>query len=194
MAARRSSKYRPNSGESEWDKNAKDSGSIPKGVVWLALVAGILFCTMGWNSALKDIAELSTLKAIESFKPVSAKWLKVSVRHDTAGAAEDHHPDVLYEYFVGGKSIWGWRFSYEEMPHPKTFWEMRLRPYRQGDSVTAYVSETDPKISLIEKKSDGLFRPYLKLFMSLGFVAVGILLLLVPLAVAVSRLKKGSQP
>lgn len=183
-------KYRPASGDTE-AKESREGGAVPAGVIWLCLGAGLLFSWMGARSAEKDYADLKRLTSVESYRATPARWLKVAVRHDSTGSAEDHHPDVLYEYFVKGESIWGWRLSYEDLPHAKTFWEMRLKPYRVGDTVTAYVSPLDKKEAVIEKRNDGLLRPYLKVAMSLAFAGLGVLLLSVPVWTALAGFKKG---
>jgi nitrogen fixation protein len=187
-------RYRPASGETQGKPDPRDSGGLPGGVIALSLGAGLLFAWMGLRSANKDYADLKRLTAAESYAATPAHWLKVGVRHDTAGSTEDFYPDVLYEYFVNGESIWGWRLSYEDLPHAKPFWDMRLKPYRVGDTVTVYVSPKDKKEAIVEKRNDGLFRPYLKVAMGLAFAAVGLALLSIPILTWLGGTKKQSPP
>jgi hypothetical protein len=185
-------KYRPAAGDSE-PRESRDAG-VPSGVIWLSLGAGLLFSWMGLRSADKDYADVKRLQSVHTYAATQARWLKVAVRHDSAGSDEDYHPDVLYEYFVNGESIWGWRLSYEDLPHAKNFWDMRLKPYRVGDTVTAYVSPMDKKEAVIEKRNDGMFRPYLKVAMGLAFAGIGFLLLSIPVWTGMASLRKQNPP
>lgn len=149
----------------------------PAGVRWLALLAGLLIAGLGAKSVSQDIRIIHKLTHLDAlYPPLPAKFLKVDVRNDSLGKSSDWYPDVLFEYFVDGKSVWGWRFSFEEEPQSKAYWEARLRNYQLGAHVTAYVNPLDPKDSFLEKKRDGLARPILKALLGMGFSLAGILL------------------
>ena len=159
-----------------------EEGRMPFGAHLLALIAGMVIAILGWKSAAADFRLLRKFTHFDAaYRPVPAKFLRVEVRRDTAGGENEYYPNVLFEFFVDGKSVWGWRFSYEEEPRPRAFWEERLRGFHPGDTVTAYVNPADPKDSLVEKKRDGnLFRLILKILMGSGFFLAGAALLLTP--------------
>ena len=92
-----------------------------------------------------------------------------------------------------GKRVWCWRYSYEEEPKPRSFWENRLRRWRVGDTVTAWVNPAEPKDSLIEKKRDaGLFRLAVKTALGMGFFLAGAVMAALPLwGWGKKRVKKG---
>ena len=158
------------------------AGGVPRGVRILAFLCGLLVCWLGFKSARQDWRRIDKLTHLDRLASTPGKFLQVQVRTDSAGGGEDWYPDVLYEYFVAGKSIWGWRFSYEEEPRPKSFWEERLRDYAQGGEVTVYYDPADPKESILEKERDSLYRVWLKLGLGAAFLAAGLVLSLLSLA------------
>jgi hypothetical protein len=173
--------YRPSSGDPSTHSDGGDNGRLPAGVMWLSLAAGALFMVMGARSAKQDFLDMHKLLQLSDYQASPAHWLKVELRQDSAGSGEEYYPNVLYEYFVAGRSIWGWRLSYEELPRPKAYWEMRLRPYKVGDTVTVFVHPENAQEAVAEKKSDGLFRPLVKVGMGVIFGIVGLLLFTVPI-------------
>lgn len=155
---------------------------MPFGVQLLAVVAGIVIFVMGVESILQDYRAVRKITRLEeSYVKMPARWLQVGVRAD-AGSSSKFYPDVLFEYFPDGKSVWGWRLSLEENPRSREHWEQRLAGYKAGDTVTAYVSPTDPKDSFVEPRTDGVFRYVLKGLVGVGFVVFGGLLVGIPTA------------
>ena len=169
--------FKPRSSD-EPEAMGNESGKTPIGVRLLALIAGIVLIIMGIRSVGQDVIEIRKLTALSDFSATSGKWLQVSIRQDSTGASDEFYPDVLYEYFVNGKSIWGWRLSYEDQSRPKTYWDMRLKGYRKDDSVMVYVNPHDAKDVIVEKKTDGLLRPILKALVGSGFALFGFVLVL----------------
>jgi hypothetical protein len=105
----------------------------------------------------------------------------VKVRRDSSGNETQYYPDVLYEYFVDGKSVWGWKLSHEEEPQPRAYWEDRLRGYKEGDTVSAYVHRVDPKDAVLDPRHDGdLHRLVLKIAVGAGFFLAGMALFAIP--------------
>ena len=147
----------------------------PFGVLLLAFFCGIFITYYGIKSTREDIRDIKHLTSFDTFIPTEGKMLQVKTRCDTANH-EDYYPDILFEYFVNQKSIWGWRLSYEEITQSKAYWEKRLQPYGVNQKVVVYYNPADPKDSLLEKKSDGLLRPLLKLSGGLAFVIFGLFL------------------
>jgi hypothetical protein len=135
---------------------------------------------MGAKSAYKDFTHARKLMGLESFQATPGKFLKVGIRHDSLGTERESYPDVLYEYFVDGKSIWGWRLSYEEEPKPAAYWKDRLKGYSQGSAVTVHYNPMEPKDSILEKKRDGLTRILLKTGLGGIFLLAGLLLAYLP--------------
>ena len=89
---------------------------------------------------------------------------------------------MLYEYFVDGKSIWGWRLSYEDEPKSEDYWKGRLAGYAEGKSVPVYYNPALPKDSIVEKKRDSLYRIIMKMALGIAFFAAGVLLAVLPAA------------
>lgn len=154
--------------------------SAPWGVLLLAFLSGIFIAYFGLKSTLEDIHELKHLTSFDTYTATEGRFLQVKTRADTA-SPEDYYPDILFEYFVNGKSIWGWRLSYEEVNKPKAYWENRLRNYTVNQKTTVYYNPLDPKDSMVEKKNDGLLKPILKLLGGLAFVIFGLFLFYIPL-------------
>lgn len=157
-------------------------GGTPMGVQILAFLSGLLVAFLGFKSTWQDFSHINKLSHLERFVETPGKILQVKVRTDSTGSADDYYPDVLYEYFVEGKSIWGWRLSYEEAPKPKAYWEKRLAGYAPGGSVTVYYDADQPKDAIIERKHEGLYRIWLKMGLGAGFLLVGLVLVVIPLA------------
>jgi Protein of unknown function (DUF3592) len=136
---------------------------------------------MGLKSVLQDYRSIHKLTHLdEEYRAIPAKFLLVQTRRDTTTSKEEYYPDIRFEYFVAGKSVWGWRFSWEEEPRSRSYWEKRLERYHAGDTVTAYVNPDDAKDSFVEKKWDNLFRQFLKAAVGLGFMGVGGILCVIP--------------
>lgn len=173
-------KYRPSSQGEAAAGESGEASRIPSGVLWLSFGAGLLFLVMGARSAHEDFKQVSKLLQLSSYQAMPARWLKVAVRRDTTESQDDFYPDILYEYLPKGQSVWGWRLSYEELPRPKSYWDMRLKPYHVGDTVTVYWNGEQAQECIVEKKSDGLVRPLLKVAMGLAFALVGAVLALIP--------------
>ena len=135
----------------------REEGEVrtPAGVRWLALLAGLLIAGLGAKSVLLDYSLINKLTHLDEFyRPLPAKFLKVDVRRDTSGNRNDWYPDVLFEYFVDGKSIWGWRLSYEEEPKPRAYWEERLARYTVGANVPVFYFAAEPKESKKEEPKE----------------------------------------
>lgn len=158
------------------------AGGTPLGVQILAFLCGLVVAYLGFKSTWSDYLLIDKMTHLDRFTETDGKFLHVKVRTDTTGASGDFYPDVLYEYFVDGKSIWGWRLSYEDEPRPKAYWEERLAAYRMGAPVKVFYDGTAPKESILEKKHDGLYRVGLKMALGIGFLMVGLVLALLPLA------------
>jgi hypothetical protein len=169
--------FRPSS-EGEIDSQEADSSNLPFGVKALAIIAGIVLIIMGLRSISQDVVEIRKLTSLSKFEKTQAKWLQVSIRQDTTGSSGEFYPDVLYEYFVQGKSIWGWRLSYEDQSQPQSYWEKRLIGYHKDDTVSVFVNPQDPKDAVVEKKTDGLLRPVLKALVGCGFAGFGLILVI----------------
>jgi hypothetical protein len=163
------------------DEPPETTGSIPFGVKLLAVIAGIVILVMGAESMRQDYREIRKLTHLDTdYRAQPGTWVQVKVRQDSSGSGK-FYPDVLFEYFVGGKSVWGWRLSLEEHPRPEGYWENRLAGYRVGDTVTVHVNPLDAKDSFVEMKTDGLIRPLLKGLVGLAFCVFGAFLLFIPL-------------
>ncbi len=152
----------------------------PLGVQLLAFLCGIVVAVLGFKSAHQDLVIIRKLTHLENFVEVPGKVLQVKVRVDSTGSSEDFYPDVLYEYFVEGASIWGWRLSYEEKPASKTYWEKRLSGYAVGATVPVYYNPALPKDSILEKRRENLFRNWMKMLLGIGFLTAGLVLVLLP--------------
>jgi hypothetical protein len=155
---------------------SEPAAGVPQGVRILAFLCGILVCWLGFKSARQDWRRIDTLVHLDRLASAPGKFLQVRVRKDTLASGEDWYPDVLYEYSVGGQSIWGWRLSFEEEPGSKAFWEDRLKAYAAQTPVTVYYDPAAPKESIVEKKHDNLFRVWMKLALGAGFLLVGLIL------------------
>lgn len=152
----------------------------PMGVQILAFLCGLVVVYLGCKSTWQDYSRIKKFDRLDGLLETSGRFIQVKVRRDTTGSEDDYYPDILYEYFVAGKSIWGWRLSYEEEPKPKAFWEARLAGYKQGTPVPVYYDADAPKDAIVEKKHDGLGRIWLKMALGGGFVLVGLVLALLP--------------
>jgi hypothetical protein len=163
-------------------------GGTPQGVQILAFLCGVVVAYLGFKSAGQDYSRLGKLRHLDRFVETPGKLLQVKVRRDSVGPENDYYPDVLYEYFVDGKSVWGWRFSYEEEPKPKAYWEARVAGYAEGGAVKVFYDAAAPKDSILEKKHDGLYRICLKMALGAGFLLVGLVLAVLPLGGWVRKL------
>lgn len=160
--------------EPEEPSDAESAGGVPQGVQILAFLCGLLVAWLGSKSAWQDWSRIDKLTHLERYSETPGKFLRVKVRRDTVGGGEAWYPDVLYEYFVDGKSVWGWRLSYEEEPRGREFWESRLAAYDSGAAVAVYYDPAHPKDSILEKKHDSLYRIWLKLGLGTAFLAAGL--------------------
>lgn len=149
------------------------TGSVPQGVQLLAFLCGLVVAWLGFKSAWQDWTIIDKLNHLERYSETPGRILHVKVRRDTTGSGE-WYPDVMYEYFIEDKSIWGWRLSYEEEPKEKSYWEGRLAAYDSGAAVTVYYDPDLPKDSILEKKRDSLYRIWLKLGLGTAFLAAGL--------------------
>ena len=164
--------YRPPSGPAKHESDGPSS--VPFAVQLLGFLAGAVILMLAGKSVLQDWRLAHKLTHLDAlYEAVPATWVKVAVRRDASGDAE-FYPDVLFDYHVGGKSVWGWRFSLEETPHDSAYWAERLASYAVGDTVTAFVNPKDPKDSFVEKKTEGTtYRIRLRAFMGLAFCLFG---------------------
>jgi hypothetical protein len=164
-------------------------GRIPFGVQLLAFLAGIVIFVMGVESILQDYRVIRSLTHLDTeYTPMKGTWLQVHVRRDSSSSGK-YYPDVLFEYFPEGESVWGWRLSLEEHPREEGYWEERLKHYKVGDTVTVYVRPGDPKDSFVEPRTDGIFRYVLKGLVGAGFCVFGGLLVLIPVGGWLKRKK-----
>ncbi|MDB5103263.1 MAG: hypothetical protein JWP91_952 [Fibrobacteres bacterium] len=157
-------------------------GGTPLGVQILAFLCGIVVAYLGFKSTWSDFSQIRKLDHLERFRETDGRFLKVDVRKDSVGSADDFYPDVLYEYFVDGKSIWGWRLSYEEEPNSKAYWEGRLSAYAKGSPIKVYYDGDKPKDSILEKKHGGLYRIWIKMALGAGFLLTGLTLAVLPVS------------
>jgi hypothetical protein len=175
-------------------KSPDDTQSLPSGVRLISLIAGVILLVLGWKSLVPDCRLLYKLTHLDSvYRPIPAKILQMKLRRDTIETGDKYYPDVLFEYFIDGKSVWGWRFSYEEEPRHKSYWEKRLASYHTGDSVTAHVNTDDFKDSFIEEKTDSLLRTLIKALVAGGFVVLGGLLFCIPVLAFLNNLMRGKR-
>jgi hypothetical protein len=163
----------------------------PMGVQVLAFLCGIVVVHLGLKSIRQDYRIIAKTTRLESYAETPGKMLQIKIRRDSLGTEDDTYPDVLYEYFVDGKSIWGWRLSLEDEAKPRSYWTARLEGYAVGARVPVYFDPAQPKESVLEKKHDGLSRTWLKMAVGGGFVLVGSLLALLP---AIGWIRKGLAP
>ena len=170
-------------------EDPEENTSTPFGVHLLSFLCGILVTVLGFKSVRQDYFLLHKLTHLDQFIETSGKILQVKVRGDSLGSKLDYYPDVLFEYFVDGKSIWGWQFSFEELPREKTYWENRLQKYSVGSPVSVYYNAAMPKESILEKKHESLFRNWTKMTLGLGFMLVGLLLTILPMMSLFKRKK-----
>lgn len=171
-------------------EEAETPVSTPFGVQLLSFLCGLLVAFLGFKSAYQDWRHIDKLTHLDAFVETPGKFLHVKVRQDSSGTGE-FYPDVLYEYFVDGKSIWGWRLSYEDEPKPESYWKERLSGYEVGKSVPVFYNPALPKDSIVEKKRDSLYRIIMKMCLGILFLAAGILLAVLP-ATAWLRKAQGS--
>jgi hypothetical protein len=164
--------YRPSSSPTPLPSTGEPSG-VPFGVSLLAFLAGVVFLMLSGKSVWQDVQLANRLTHLEKFyEPVPAKWLKVAIRRDASGS-DEFYPDILFDANVRGTSVWGWQLSLEETPADSAYWVERLKRYRVGDTVTAYVSPVDPKDSFIERKTGGIQRILSKMMLGLAFGLFG---------------------
>jgi hypothetical protein len=149
---------------------------LPQGVRVLAFLCGLLVCWLGFKSARQDWTRIDKLTHLDRLAATSGKILHAQVRMDSAGSGKEWYPDVLYEFFVDGKSVWGWRLSFEEEPGTKAYWEDRLKGYAAGSPVGVYYDPAVPKDAILEKRHDNLFRVWMKMGLGAGFLLAGLLL------------------
>ena len=157
----------------EPEPEPESASGVPQGVQILAFLCGLMVAFLGFKSAWQDWTLIDKLNHLERYSETQGTFLQVKVRRDTTGSGE-WYPDVLYEYFIEGKSVWGWRLSYEEEPKDKAYWEGRLAPYDSGAAVKVYYDPDLPKDSILEKKRDSLYRIWLKLLLGSCFLAAGL--------------------
>jgi hypothetical protein len=180
--------YTPGTSPDETSGDA--SPGIPFGVQLLAVVAGIVIFVMGVESILQDYRIVRSLTHLKTeYDTMTGTWLQLKVRRDSSSSGK-FYPDVLFEYFPEGKSVWGWRFSLEEHPKAEGYWEERLKRYKVGDTVTVHVRPSDPKDSFIEPRTDGIFRYLLKGLVGVGFCVFGAILVLIPVGGWLKRKRK----
>jgi hypothetical protein len=170
---------RPPSFKSPAAEEPDGPASTPLGVQILSFLCGLLVAVLGFKSAWKDWGHIDKLTHLEAFVETPGKLLKVQVRRDSSGSGE-YYPDILFEYFVEGRSIWGWRLSYEDEPRPEAYWRERLAPYAEGKTVPVYYNPSDPKDSIVEKRRDSLYRVAMKMALGVLFLAAGVLLAVLP--------------
>ncbi len=159
------------------------------GVQFLAFAVGIVLIVLGLGSLRQDWKGMRQLTNLEDLLETEGRVLKAEVRSDTSGAEDEFYPDMLFEYFIDGKSVWGWRLSLEEKAQPREYWVKRLEKYRVDDRIPVYFDRENPAYSMLEKRNDGLFRPLLSLTVSGGFTLFGLLLALVPLSAWMARFR-----
>lgn len=152
----------------------------PMGVLLLSFFCGILVTVLGGKSALQDWRAVRKLTHLDAFVETPGKLLRVAVRGDSGGSSGDYYPDVLYEYSVEGRGIWGWRLSYEDEPKPEQYWKERLSGYRVGATVPVYFNPEEPKDSIVERRRDSLYRTIMKMGLGLLFLLAGCLLAALP--------------
>ncbi len=170
--------------------DSEDAGGTPFGVQVLAFFCGLVVAFMGQKSMRQDVVRIKAMTHLESYLETPGHFLKVAVRRDSSGGADDYYPDLLFEYFIDGKSVWGWQLSYEQEPRPKAYWESRLGAYHVGELVNVYYDSGKPKDSIIEKKHDSMYRTWMKLLLGAGFFAIGAVLFLLPLGNFLRSLSK----
>lgn len=164
--------YRPPSSSTPTPSTNEPSG-VPFGVTLLAFLAGIVFLSLSFKSVVQDVRLAYRLTHLEKFyAPMPAKWLKLDVRRDASGS-KDFYADILFDANVDGTSVWGWQLSLEESPNDSAYWVERLKGYRVGDTVTAWVSRVDPKDSFVELKTGGIQRVVSKALLGATFGLFG---------------------
>lgn len=160
----------------------------PMGVQVLSFICGLVVAYFGFQSIQQDYRLIHKLTHLESLQMAPAKILQVKIRKDSTGSENECYPDVLYEYFMDGKSIWGWRLSFEEEPRSRSYWEARLAHYKVGDSTQAYFDPALPKDAILEKKHGNIFRAWTKMALGGAFILVGITLVLIPMLLWIKQL------
>ncbi len=161
-------------------EKAEENEVTPTGVYLLAFIAGLVFGWLGFKSSFQDFRSLYEMTHFEqAYFHIPGKILQVHIRQDSSGVENQFYPDVLYDFLLDGKSVWGWRLSYEEDPKPRAYWEKRLDPYHIGDSVMVYALKRDPqKITVIETQISPMHRLIIKGVLGLAFLTVGAMLAL----------------
>jgi hypothetical protein len=163
-------------------EETESTAGIPLGVQSLSFLCGLVVAYLGFKSVYQDYESIRKLTHLDRFIETPGKFLQVKLRADSTGSAEDLYPDILYEYFVDGKSIWGWQLSYEEKPKPRAYWEDRLKGYQLGATVPVFYNPELPKDAILEKKHDGLYRSWMKMLLGSGFMLAGLVLAILPVA------------
>jgi Protein of unknown function (DUF3592) len=166
--------------ETHRQEEAENSAGTPIGVQVLSFLCGLVVVFLGFKSIYQDYTSIKKLTHLDQFVETQGKFLQIKVRHDSTGSPDEFYPDVLYEYFVDGKSIWGWRLSYEEMPESRSFWENRLKKYAVGSTVSVFYNPALPKDAIVEKKYDSLYRTWMKMLLGFGFFLAGMVLAVLP--------------
>jgi len=173
-------KIRPHLKDTSESTSEDSLSSTPAGMLILSFLCGMVVAFMGFKSIRQDFLAINKLTHLENLKTTPAKILQLKIRQDSTGSKNDCYPDVLYEFFIEGKSIWGWRFSFEEEPRPRVYWEERLRDYQVGQNVSAYYNPAFPKDAILEKKHSNVLRIWMKMIVGIGFVFVGATLVFIP--------------
>lgn len=168
------------------EEEPEGPATTPLGVQALSFLCGILVVVLGFKSAWQDYRDIHKLTHLEAFVETPGKILKVGVRRDSSSSGE-YYPDVLFEYFVEGKSIWGWRLSYEDEPRPEAFWKDRLAGYAEGRPTAVFYNPAKPKDSILEKKHDGLYRTAMKMSLGVLFLLAGLLLAYLPISMWIRK-------
>jgi hypothetical protein len=156
-----------------FSEDEEAGGSLPPGFSYIGLVAGVFALVLGLKSLRQDYQRYDRVGRFSEWESVPASWIQVSVRRDTSGALGEYYPDVLYDYRKEGKSVWGWRYSYEETPQSKEFWERRLSNFKKGDSLTVWIHPRLDGESLVEKQNDGLWGLFFKALAGVAFCLAG---------------------
>ncbi len=139
------------------------------------LLFGLPFATIGVSGVVHCLAERSEA---ESFAPVQAKVLYSGIYSFRSGGRHPHTSygvRVGYEYTVDGKKYECDRLAVSQVnSNNYSHHKYVAGKYKEGDTVTAYVSPVDPRVAVLER-SGGLGNIGLLLGMGL-FGLVGLVL------------------
>lgn len=120
------------------------------------LLFGLPFATIGVSGVVHCLAERSEA---ESFVPVQAKVLYSGIYSFRSGGRNSHTSygvRVGYEYIVDGKKYESDRLAISQVnSNNYSHHKYVAGKYKEGDSVTAYVSPVDPRVAVLER-SGGL--------------------------------------